>query len=133
MEELVRAYERPLSDATAHDHVMGLTIAEVVRELTDLLGATTVSVLAGVSETRAVAQWMKGREPHRPHVLRFALQISLMLSSVADREYARAWFHGSNPRLGDTSPMLLLRDRPLADIQAPISAAARAFAARAGA
>jgi hypothetical protein len=121
-----------LSDVAAHDHVMGLPIHEVVRELVDLLGATTVAVIAGVSETRAVAQWTTGREPQRPHVLRFALQISRMLSNAADREYARAWFHGSNPRLGDSSPMLLLREKPLAEVQGPIVAAARSFAARDG-
>lgn len=121
-----------LSDVDAHDHVMGLSINEVVRELADYLGATTVAVIAGVSETRAVAQWMSanGREPQRPHVLRFALQITTMIASQRDSELARAWFHGSNPRLGDASPMLLLRERPLAEVQAAITAAARAFASR---
>ncbi len=119
-----------LEDGAAHDHAMSLPIVEVVRELSDLLGATTVAVIAGVSETRAVAQWMTGREPQRPHVLRFALQISRMIAAGADREFARAWFHGSNPRLNDSSPMLLLREKPLPDVQARIAAAARAFALR---
>jgi hypothetical protein len=121
-----------LSDIRAHDYVMGLPMHRVVRELADLLGATTVAVIGGVSETRAVAQWMTetGREPQRPHVVRFALQIAMMLSNFADREYARAWFHGSNPRLDDATPMLLLRDSPLEVVQGPIAAAARAFAKR---
>ena len=121
-----------LSDVDAHDRVMGLSIHEVVRQLADYLGATTVAVIAGVSETRAVAQWMSanGREPQRPHVLRFALQITTMIAPHGDRELARAWFHGSNPRLGDVSPMLLLREQPLSEVQGPITAAARAFALR---
>jgi hypothetical protein len=53
-----------------------------------------------------------------------------MIASHGDRELARAWFHGSNPRLGDASPMLLLREKPLAEVQAAITAAARAFALR---
>ncbi len=119
-----------LEDGAAHDHAMSLPITEVVRELADLLGATTVAVIAGVSETRAVSQWMTGREPQRPHVLRFALQISRMIAPAGDREFARAWFHGSNPRLNDSSPMLLLREKLLAEVQGPIVAAARAFASR---
>jgi hypothetical protein len=118
------------SDLDAHDHVVGLPIREVVRELTQLLGATTVAALGGVKETRAVQQWMVDRDPQRPHVLRFALQIALMLASQANREFAQAWFHAANPRLEDRIPMLLLRDLPLVEIQRPLLGAARAFGTR---
>ena len=117
-------------DLDAHDHAMAMPIGEVVCELVGLLGATTVAVLGGVGETRAVQQWMSGREPQRPHVLRFALQIGTMISSLADRDVARAWFHGANPRLGDEAPMLLLRNRSLNEVAGPLLAAARAFAKR---
>ena len=119
-----------LSAIEAHEHAVSLPIREVVRQLADLLGATTVATIGGVGETRAVAGWMGERGPQRPNVLRFALQIATMIAAGSDRELARAWFHGSNPRLDDGVPALLLRDRPLADIQGPLLAAARAFAAR---
>jgi hypothetical protein len=118
------------SDLESHDHAMALPIASVVRELVDLLGATTVAVIGGVQETRAVHQWMADREPQRPHVLRFALQLALMIVTPGDGHSVQAWFHGSNPRLDDRVPMLLLRDHPLNEIQAPLLAAARAFAKR---
>ena len=118
-------------DMEAHDHAMSISIHAVVRELADLLGATTVAVIGGVTETRAVQQWLSDREPQRPHVLRFALQIATMIATLSEREIAKAWFHGSNPRLGDASPMLLLRSRKLAEVQADLLAAARAFAKRA--
>jgi len=114
----------------AHDHTMSIPIAQVVQELADLLGPTTVAVIGGVRETRAVQQWMTDREPQRPDVLRFALQIASMMASSKDREMARAWFHGANPRLDDRVPMLMLRDMPLAEIQGTLLAAARSFAAR---
>lgn len=116
-------------DVDAHDHAMSEDLADVVRELVDLLGKTTVAVIGGVGETRAVAQWMTGREPQRPDVLRFALQIATMIATQADRKLARAWFAGSNPMLQDQSPALMLRNRPLHEVQAPLVAAARAFAA----
>jgi hypothetical protein len=109
---------------------MELTISDVVKELVDILGATTVAVIGGVSETRAVAQWMGMREPQRPHVLRFALQIAYMISSRADVRIAQNWFHGSNPRLGDRSPMMLLRNGDIDAAQGPMLEAARAFARR---
>jgi hypothetical protein len=63
-------------------------------------------------------------------VLRFALQLGSMIASQATNEIARAWFHGSNPQLGDAIPMMVLRDGQLNDIQGPLLAAARSFAAR---
>jgi hypothetical protein len=116
------------TDLGAHQHAMSAPIAEVVRELVSILGATTVAVIGNVKETRAVQQWIDGREPQRAHVLRFALQLARMLSSQANREFAGAWFHGSNPYIDDGVPMLLLRTEPLSDIQGPLLRAARAFA-----
>lgn len=121
----------PLSDHAAHRNAMSLPVAEVVSCLVDILGATTVAVIGGVTETRAVQQWTMGREPHRQHVLRFALQIASMLADEADNyEIVRAWFQGSNPVLDDAIPALLLRNEPLEKIQGPLMKAARDFASR---
>lgn len=107
---------------------MSLDIPEVVSTLVDLLGATDVATLAGVRETRAVQQWMNGeRQPQRPNTLRFALQLSLMISTLATRELARAWFHGSNPNLGDKTPLAVLRDESLEAAQVPLMTAVRSF------
>lgn len=121
--------ETALTDQAAHTHAMSLPISEVVRQLVDLLGATNVAAIGGVSEVRAVEQWILGRKPQHAHVLRFALQIATMIASGTERELARAWFHGCNPHLEDAIPLLLLRDVPLPEIQGKLMAAARAFSA----
>lgn len=121
-----------LSDIDAHGHAVEIPIQAVVSELVDLLGAPLVAVIGGVSETRAVQQWMDSRVPQRPNVLRFALQIATMIARSSDRELARAWFEGTNPHLDDAVPALLLRNRPLADIHSNLMSAARAFALRGG-
>lgn len=118
-----------MSDLQAHSYAMRLPIQQVVRELVRLLGATTVAAIGGVTETRAVAQWTKDREPQRPHVLRFALQLACMIdAATGDYHVVRAWFQGSNPLLGDAVPATLLRDEPLAEIQTKLVLAARDFA-----
>jgi hypothetical protein len=119
-----------LSAEDAHTQAMSLPISDVVRMLLQVLDATTVAVIAGVAETRAVHSWLNGREPQRPQTLRFALQLATMIANVRDAEFCKAWFHGSNPRLDDQVPMIMLRDQPLADIQRDLLAAARLFAAR---
>ena len=130
MARQVQEMREVLSDIGAHSQAMSLPIAEVVAQLVDLLGATNVAVIGGVLETRAVRQWMSGREPQRSHVLRFALQIGTMIAASTDQELARAWFHGSNPYLDDAIPLLLLRDMPLAEVQGKLMSAARAFASQ---
>lgn len=119
-----------LSAGDSHLQAMSLPIGQVVARLLELLDATTVAVIAGVQETRAVHSWLGDREPQRPQVLRFALQLAAMIATTTDSEICKAWFHGSNPHLGDQVPMIMLRDRPLADIQPHMLAAARLFAAR---
>jgi hypothetical protein len=129
-EQSVQTSSRFLSAGEAHTQAMSLPIGEIVSRLLELLDATTVAVIAGVHETRAVHSWLGSREPQRPQVLRFALQLASMIAVAADAEYCKAWFHGSNPHLNDRVPMLMLRDQPLAEVQGDLLAAARLFASR---
>ena len=119
------------TDLDAHSHVTSMRVRDVVSELVDLLGATSVAVLGGVNETRAVQQWVAGeREPQRQDVLRFACQLATMIVKTGDSEVARSWFQASNPHLDDRTPLLMLRNDPLYEIQRPLMEAARAFARR---
>jgi hypothetical protein len=130
MAEQAAGSARYLSADDSHLQAMSLPIAKVVARLLDLLDATTIAVIAGVGETRAVHSWLADREPQRPQVLRFALQLAAMIATAADTEVCKAWFHGSNPHLGDQIPMIMLRDRPLPDVQRDLLVAARLFASR---
>ena len=114
----------------SHEEAMSLSTKEVVARLIDILGLSLVATLTGVSETRAVQQWTRGREPQRPQLLRFALQLALMITAAKDGTVARAWFQGSNPHLNDQSPAEMMRTMKLSEIQGSLIAAARAFAAR---
>ena len=123
--------KRILTAGEAHNEAMSLSTPTVVGTLVGLLGATTVAEIAGVKETRAVQQWASGeREPQRSHVLRFALQLAMMISTVTSRHMAGAWFHGANPHLDDQTPAVLLREQPLESIQVRLMAAVRSFASR---
>jgi hypothetical protein len=130
MEQQPRVDSPFLSAGDAHTQAMSLPIRDIVGHLLELLDATTVAVVAGVQETRAVHSWLGGREPQRPQVLRFALQLAAMIANSGDAEICKAWFHGSNPYLEDRVPMIMLRDLPLPEVQPSLLAAARLFAAR---
>ncbi|HVA24682.1 MAG TPA: hypothetical protein VMW62_09830 [Chloroflexota bacterium] len=109
-----------------------LPFPRIVEELEGLLGARLVAYIAGVTETRAVHEWIAGdREPrsHVPPKLRMALRLALIVSQADDAEVARAWFQGLEPRLDDRSPARLLRDGELDEVGAQILGAARSFVA----
>ena len=121
-----------LTGVESHNHAMAIPITQVVKELVDFLGAPTVAAIGGVKETRAVQQWMENREPQRPHVLRLALQLASMIAMTGQKSMAQAWFNGANPALGGESPLLLMRTRPLEEIQSTLLTSARSFASRLG-
>ena len=105
----------------------------VVKELRGLLGARLVAYIAGVTETRAVRQWVEGSRDIRSHDtqlrLRTALQVAVLLSRRDNPDVVQAWFQGLNPRLGDRSPARLLREGSVDDEGPLVLAAARAFSA----
>ena len=119
----------PDDDFASHGHIMSISIQQAVRELVDLLGLTLVATIGGVSETRAVTQWMTDREPQKPHALRFALQLATMIATSRGPLAAKAWFMGSNPHLGDRAPVLVLRSESLETAQNSLMAACRRFIA----
>lgn len=122
--------ERVRTGIESHNHAMAIPITQVVKELVEFLGAPTVAAIGGVKETRAVQQWTENREPQRPHVLRFALQLASMIALTGEKAMAQAWFNGANPGLEGASPLVLIRSRPLDEIQSMLLASAHAFASR---
>lgn len=115
----------------AHEHAMRAPFSTAVKELRDLLTPRLVAYVGGVRETRAVHQWADGtRDVKSGEVedrLRFALQVALLLGEHDAPSVVQAWFQGLNPHLDDRSPARLLREGDLAEVGAPVLAAARAF------
>lgn len=120
-------------DLAAHEESMRLDTQVLVKELRDLLGARLVALLAGVKETRAVHEWAEGdrdiKSPEAAARLRLAYQVARLITARDRPEVAQAWFQGLNPKLGDRSPVRVLRDGDLEEVGPEVLAAARAFAA----
>lgn len=120
----------PRPDLNAYNQAVRADFPAVARELTNLLGLRLVAYLAGVSETRAVREWIeRGREP-RGEVegrLRLALRVALLLRDYDSKEVVRSWMQGLNPQLDDRSPARMIREGDLEEVGAEILAAARAF------
>ena len=104
----------------------------IVEDVSGLLGPRLVAYIAGVTETRAVQEWIDGSRPEDPETeqrLRLATHLAKLIAGHGNRAVAQAWFQGLNPQLDDRSPARLLREGDVADVSPKLLAAARAFVA----
>jgi hypothetical protein len=111
----------------SHAETTRLDIHEVARRLNSHLGATLVAILAGVKDPKLPHKWAKvdGTVP-RAESYRRLLAAHRVWSDISNAESdstARSWFIGANPRLGEVSPILALREGRDEDVLA----AAKAF------
>jgi len=121
-----------MPDLAAYERSARLPFPEVVKQLSDLLGAKLVAYVAGVRETRAVREWGAGKREARdpiPQRLRLALQVAMLIARSDSPSVVQAWFQGLNPQLEDRSPARLLREGDLDTVGPEVLSAARAFTA----
>lgn len=96
----------------AHSGTVRLGIHEVVRRMNNHLGATAVAALAGSKDSKAPYRWAKETTPHAgaEDRIRTGHRVWVFIADAESDHVARAWFMGSNPALGETSPVLALRE-----------------------
>lgn len=103
----------------AHVDTTKQNIHETAAQLLGHLGATAVSLLAGAKDSRQANRWARADGPDpRPETVRrllLAHRIWGAISSAEDDYVARNWFVGSNPRLGERSPLEAIRDGDLTE------------------
>ena len=97
-----------------HEQTTRMDSHELVRQLNSHLGATLVAALAGVRDKKLPHKWAKadGPEP-RPEAwsrLTAAQRVWAMIATAESESIARSWFIGANPRLGEESPVMALRE-----------------------
>lgn len=93
----------------SHAGTARLGIREIVRQLNSALGATLVAALAGSRDPKISYKWARtdGPEPKPDAQARLLLahRAWMAVSAVEGEHVARLWFIGSNPWLGETSPI----------------------------
>lgn len=111
----------------AHSEAVRTQWVEVVASLNEHLGNSIVALMAGVTP-ETVSRWSHKDHKSRPkpdseRKLRDAFAVFAELVKVDSPHTVRAWFIGSNPYLGDTSPAEMIA----AGDSRAVFAAARAF------
>jgi hypothetical protein len=124
----VEAHPRP--DLAAYERAVRLEFPALVKELANITGTKLVAYIGGVTETRAVHEWIDGQREPRDGTkkrLRFAYRLARTIDEHDGSGVARAWLQGLNPQLDDRSPARMLRDGDIDEIGPEMVAALRAF------
>jgi len=104
----------------AHIDPERLDIHETVRRLNSHLGTTLVAALAGSRDSTAPSRWADPAALNPPDAararLRTAHHVWLAIADSEGPNTARVWFQGLNPFLGDTSPVIALREGRARDV-----------------
>jgi len=122
----------PRPDLAAHRRSVQATLAEIVEELTEILGKKLTAYIAGVKDTRVVDRWIRGDvEPYRGagSRIRLAYHIAKTLSEHDSPRVVQAWLIGLNPELQDRTPIRLLKQGDLDKVGPELLNAMRAFLA----
>jgi hypothetical protein len=87
-------------------------VAEIAASLQGHLGQRVTAYLSGVKDPKMVGRWARGSVKPREVAelrLRAAYPAAELLVDVYGPDTARAWFFGTNARLGGEAPAYLLR------------------------
>ena len=88
------------------------SVAEIAASLQKHLGQRVTAYLSGVKDPKMVGRWARGTVKPREVAelrLRAAYPAAELLVDAYGPDTARAWFFGTNTRLGDEAPAHLLR------------------------
>jgi hypothetical protein len=104
-------------------------LAEVVSNLSRILGKKLTALIGRAQDTRVVDEWIAGRQlPDSESRLRLALRVARSLTEHDHPSVVQGWFEGMNPKLG-TAPILLIRDGNLSEVEPKVLEAMNAFIA----
>ncbi len=117
------------TEIQAHARSVSTPLADIVRDLSDLLTRDLTAYVANVSDSGTINRWASGHVNPRPkheQRLRVAYEIVQLLRETENSEETiRAWFLGLNPHLEDDPPVEAICEGRLKETLA----AARAFVA----
>ncbi|MFF0489299.1 hypothetical protein ACFYTQ_09765 [Nocardia sp. NPDC004068] len=105
---------------SSHLETSRLPPAELARQLVQQLGPTLVALIAGVRDRKLPHKWAQIGGPRPRDAALARLQVAhrcwILLADNESPDVARSWFIGANPRLGEESPAVAIREDRFADV-----------------
>lgn len=95
-----------------------MPVPDLVQELVDGLGASVVAAMSGAGSRSLPKKWAEGTRPGQDKLDRLVLGYRAwrILKDAEGNSVALAWMVGSNPRLGESTPVTFVRDLRAAEV-----------------
>ncbi|MBF6171890.1 hypothetical protein [Nocardia blacklockiae] len=110
----------PNGAITSHVETARLRPSELARQLVQHLGPTLVALVAGVRDRKLPHKWAHADGPRPRDAALARLQVAhrcwILLATAESEDVARSWFIGANPRLGEESPAVAIREGRYAEV-----------------
>lgn len=104
------------------------TPQEQARFVLDALGARTATAAVGLRDARAIRSWARGSRIKQEEVLQRLQDLYAVVWALSESyspAVAAAFMRGTNPYLGDRSPLVMLAEDPVDKAGPALLAAAR--------
>lgn len=106
-------------------------IAKLAAYLQAEVGQKLTAFMAGLNDPKVIGRWMSGKNTpqfENEMRLRCGYRIVRILADAYDTTTAKAWLFGTNSRLGDRAPIVILREATDSETMGRVFLTARAFA-----
>lgn len=97
----------------AHRKAVTTSLTQIARELEQTIGKQLTMIGARIKDPKALSKYASGQQNPRPEAERRLRDLYLVVQIMLAQEAAEtvyAWLIGSDPLLGDESPIELLHD-----------------------
>ncbi|MET4225580.1 hypothetical protein [Oerskovia enterophila] len=103
---------------TTHADVIRMEVPDLVQVLIDNLGASVVAAMSGAGSRSLPKKWTEGTQPgpEKLERLRLGYRTWRILYDAEGKHVALAWVMGSNPRLGEVTPVTCIRELRTAEV-----------------
>jgi hypothetical protein len=132
---LIQIEPGTLSAVDAEEAAYKASLTTGVTDQTNFLLATigprVAAASIGLADARQLKKWTTFEQAPKSAVvaerLRVVFRVTYAITAMYSGSTAASFLRSSNPQLDDQSPMMLLREQPVEDVEAQILAATRAL------
>lgn len=121
-----------VADVLEHAHKQSIRVpaTEQAQFVQEALGSRLAAAAMGLKDTRTLSSWSHGgpiRSTEGEHRLQVLFRVVSALTEAFSPAVAAAFLRGSNPSLGDRSPMIVLADESPAAAEPQLLSAVEAL------
>jgi len=119
------------AEDAAYKQSLHTSITDQTRFLLETIGPRVTAASLGLADARPLKLWLTGDVGPKSAVvgerLRVVFRVVYSIAGMYSGATAATFLRSANPQLDDQSPLMLLREKPIEEVEAQIISATRAL------